>query len=108
MNQRIVPDLFSIPIARWTSIAIASTLLGCGAPPRDSVEQSADALAALPDFGYGNMKTNGNIPEGHRPLFAIEVDDGANPGVLHTAAYYQSLLFGPGPSGFNANDYYLG
>ena len=55
--------------------------------------------ATLEDFGYQNMKVNGNPAIGARPLLVILLDLANSGSFAHNNAYYDNLVFNP----FNTN-----
>ena len=44
--------------------------------------------ATLQEFGYQNMKVNGQVPVGHRPLLVILANFAGRPALTHDANYY--------------------
>jgi M6 family metalloprotease-like protein len=48
---------------------------------------------SLADFGYQNMKVNGQLPSGTRPLLIIRADIAGDDNTTHPASYYDTLVF---------------
>jgi M6 family metalloprotease-like protein len=65
-----------------------------------------NAQPTLQDFGYQNLKINGQLATGHRPLLVMIATFDGQPTLAHSVGYFDSLIF-PLFGTQSANGYFL-
>jgi len=67
---------------------------------------AANAQPTLQDFGYQNIKINGQLATGHRPLLVMIATFDGQPTLAHSVGHFDSLIF-PLFGTQSANGYFL-